>query len=81
MKKGKKMEVNLSKLSVSSYGYVSHIGGSHIIKRYLQQAGFTLGTKVVVLHISPYKSTYLLDVGGRVQSYRKLPLSFIHVIT
>lgn len=75
------MEVNLSELKVSCYGYISHIGGNFFIKRHLQEAGFTLGTKVVVLKITPYKSTYLLDVGGQVRAYKKTPVSLITVIT
>ncbi|PKK95909.1 MAG: hypothetical protein CVV59_01225 [Tenericutes bacterium HGW-Tenericutes-4] len=75
------MEVNLTNLAVSGYGYVCHIGGNYAVKRHLQEAGFTLGAKIVVLKITPYKSTYLLDVGGRVGAFKKMAVSLITVIT
>ena len=73
------VETTLNNLKIAAVGYVSHINGSYVIKRHLQNAGFVLGTKIVVLNITPYTSTYLLDVGGKVQNYKKMAVSLVKV--
>ena len=73
------MQVNLTVLKPASVGYVSHIGGNHTIKKHMQTAGFYEGAKVVVLHISPYTGSYLLDVGGFVKTFKKMAVSLVEV--
>ncbi|MDD4211041.1 MAG: hypothetical protein PHC46_01425 [Clostridia bacterium] len=72
-------EISLNNLKIASVGYVSHIGGNFAIKNHLQNAGFRLGSKIVVLNITPYTSSYMLDVNGKVKTFRKMAVSLIRV--
>jgi len=69
----------LSELNEGECGYVVRIQGNFAVKNALQTAGFLLGTKIVVLRISPYKNTLLLDVGGQIKSYKKSALNLIEL--
>jgi|GEM_PF-6152296 Fe2+ transport system protein FeoA len=73
------MQENLKNLKSACVGYVTHIGGNYAIKRHMQNAGFRVGVKIVVLNVTPYTSNYLLDVGGRVKAIKKMAVSLITV--
>jgi|LGOV01.1.fsa_nt_gb Fe2+ transport system protein FeoA len=73
------MEVNLNTLNIGSVGYVTRVNGNHKIKSIMYNAGFRMGTKIVVLRVTPYTSNYLLDISGRVMSIKKGAISLIKV--
>jgi Fe2+ transport system protein FeoA len=73
------VEVNLNNLNRGAVGYVSHVGGNFQIKRHLQNAGFMPGAKIVVLNVTPYNSSYLIDIAGKVKNFKKMAVSLVKV--
>lgn len=71
--------IMLSKLKIGESGIVVSINGDVHIKRRLLELGFTKGTKVKVLNISPLKSSFMLQVRGYTLALRNTSTNLILV--
>lgn len=70
---------NLTELKEREEGYIVAISGNTHIKRRLLDLGFTMGTAVRVLNISPLKNSYLLEIHGYILALRKNAVNKIEV--
>ena len=74
------MVVNLSQIKENEVAFISKITGSTHLKRRLLELGFTVGTLIKIVNISPLKSSFLLEIRGYFLALRKNAVSKIFVI-
>jgi len=72
--------LSLSDLKKNQCGQVLEIIGETKFKRRLLELGFIKGTKVKILHVSPFKSSFLIDCSGSIYALKRKNLCIIKVI-
>ena len=70
----------LSTLNQLDSAFVVNIGGSTHLKRRLLDLGFTKGTLVRIINISPLKNSFLLEIHGYILSIRSNAARCIQVV-
>ncbi|MBQ0017538.1 MAG: ferrous iron transport protein A, partial [Clostridiales bacterium] len=71
---------NLTTLKEQESGFVVKVGGSLHLKRRLLDLGFTEGTLVRIINISPLKNSYLVELHGYIIALRNNAVKCVEVV-
>lgn len=72
--------LNLTELKQNQTGIIDYVFGNIHLKRRLLDLGFTKGSQVKILNISPLKNSYLLEIHGYIIALRQNAVKNIQVI-
>ena len=70
----------LSTLKQSESGFIVNISGSVHLKRRLLDLGFTEGTLIRIINVSPLKNSYLIEIHGYIIAIRQNAAKCVHVV-
>lgn len=70
----------LSTLNQAESGFIVNITGSIHLKRRLLDLGFTNGTLVRIINISPLKNSFLLEIHGYILAIRSNAARCVQVV-
>ena len=71
---------SLTELKQNQTGVIDYVFGNTHVKRRLLELGFTKGSKVRILNVSPLKNSYLLELHGYVIALRQNAVKNIQVV-
>lgn len=71
---------NLTTFKENETGFVVYITGPLHLKRRLLDLGFTQGTMVRVINISPLKNSFLLEIHGYIIALRQNAVQNIQMV-
>lgn len=72
--------ISLTHLKEQESGFIVNITGSLHLKRRLLDLGFTHGTLVKVINISPLKNSFLLEIHGYIIALRRNAIKNIQMV-
>ncbi len=72
--------VNLTNFKEQESGFIVNVTGALHLKRRLLDLGFTQGTLVKVINISPLKNSYLLEIHGYIIALRRNAIKNIQMV-
>lgn len=72
--------ISLTNLKEQESGFIVNITGSLHLKRRLLDLGFTHGTLVKVINISPLKNSFLLEIHGYIIALRRNAIKNIQMV-
>ncbi len=72
--------INLSLFKEQESGFIVNVTGPLHLKRRLLDLGFTHGTMVKVINISPLKNSFLLEIHGYIIALRHNAIKNIQMV-
>ena len=71
---------NLTSLKQNESGVIVDLEGSLCLKRRLLDLGFTQGTIVKIINVSPLKNSYLVEIHGYIIALRFNAIKCIQIV-
>lgn len=71
---------SLTELKQNQTGVIDYVFGNIHLKRRLLELGFTKGSRVRIINVSPLKNSYLLELHGYVIALRQNAVKNIQVV-